>query len=344
VEAETTYTVDEAAAILQETPQRVREMLVTGELEGIPPGATLSGEWKVLLPASAGGGGEPGREVRANESAESTPEDQSEAPPAEEDAEKIVEPSQTTAGAEGELPATEPISRGDTAGIAQEIASSSGWMSTQQAAKALGISPRTVRWHIEQGNLQAKPEGKGVRRTWLVSIDSFHAFRNARQATEESPQPSQGQAEPVDIAAESLGNAIRDLADRLAEEAARAAEYRVRLELTERAQSTMREELEAERRRREDAERERDDLRRQLAARREPPREPRESPVSPAPTGTPAEVGGGPQEAREATQRAAETLKAPPEPRPPVGGTPQSLQRPTHPGLRGRLWRRVFGR
>ncbi len=61
----------------------------------------------------------------------------------------------------------------------------------------------------------------------------------------------------------------------------------MRLELTERAQSTLAEkkrqtlqELEEERRRREEAEREREDLRRELQALREA----RKSPVSPAPS------------------------------------------------------------
>jgi hypothetical protein len=63
-----------------------------------------------------------------------------------------------------------------------------------------------------------------------------------------------------------VGNPIRELADRLAEEAARAAEYRVRLELTEQAQSSLEEELAAERVRREQAELERDELRRMLEA------------------------------------------------------------------------------
>ena len=49
MEGETTYTIKEAAALLQETPERVLEMLASGDLDGIPPGATLSGEWKVLL-------------------------------------------------------------------------------------------------------------------------------------------------------------------------------------------------------------------------------------------------------------------------------------------------------
>jgi hypothetical protein len=73
----------------------------------------------------------------------------------------------------------------------------------------------------------------------------------------------------ADITAESSGSAIRELADRLAEEAARAAEYRVRLELSEKAQSTLEEQLAEERRRREEAERERENMRGELEALRE---------------------------------------------------------------------------
>jgi Helix-turn-helix domain len=343
VEGETTYTVDEAAVLLEETPERVREMLVTGELDGIPPGATLSGDWKVLLPTSMEEGEELGQDAPADESTEEPGLERGEPSPVDEEAaEEFVVPPQSSPGVE-EPVAIEQLPPGDAAARPQEPTSSSGWMSTQQAAKALGISPRTVRWHIEQGNLQAKPEGEGVRRTWLVSIDSFHAFRNARQAAGELPRTTRREEHRTDIAEEGLGSAIRALADRLAEEAARAAEYRVRLELTERAQSTTLEELAEERRRREAAERERDDLRRRLEASSEPPREARGSPLSPAPTETPTESGDA-QEAREATQSAAETLRGPPELRPPTGSAQQSLQRPAQPGLRGRLWRRVFGR
>ncbi len=153
------------------------------------------------------------------------------------------------------------------------IEAPSGWVGTQQAARSLGVSPRTVRWHIEHGNLVAKPEGEGVRRTWLVSIDSLQAFRDARQAAGTLPRTDRAAAEDANIAAESLGNPIRELADRLAEEAARAAEYRVRLELTEQAQTSLEEELATERRRREEAERERDELRERV----EVPSEPREA-------------------------------------------------------------------
>jgi hypothetical protein len=53
------------------------------------------------------------------------------------------------------------------------------------------------------------------------------------------------------------------------EEASRASEFRVRLEISEKAASTLREELAEERRRREEAERERNDLRQELYGLRE---------------------------------------------------------------------------
>ena len=330
MEGETTYTVGEAAALLQETPERVLEMLSSGDLEGIPPGATVSGEWKVLLPTSLKE--DPVPEAPLEESAESLLEDYEEPPATEEDAEQPPEAPQSAPADGAEPPTAEPpiaepttaeptttekLSRGDGVAADPEPTAPSGWVSTQQAAKALGISPRTVRWHIEQGNLEAKLEGEGVKRSWLVSIDSLQAFRDARQTAGEMPRPNRATTEGPEIAAEPPGEAIRVLAERLEDAAARAAEYRVRLELTEQAESTLRSELEEERRRREVAERERDDLRRRLEAFRE---------------------------AREATQSAAETLKGPQPPATSPG--PQvSPQRPPQPGRRrGALWRRVFGR
>jgi DNA-binding transcriptional MerR regulator len=345
VEEESAYyavDVEEAAAILQQTPDRLREMLVTGELEGIPPGATVAGDWKVLLPATLRQ--EPDQGAPVDEAPESPPEEQEESPADEEPAQRFVEP-QRAGVAEDPAAASADLSRGVNADTDREVTAPSGWVSTQQAAKALGISPRTVRWHIEQGSLEAKPEGEGVRRSWLVSIDSLQAFRNARQAAGDTPRGHRAPAEDAAIATQSLGNPIRELADRLAEEAARAAEYRVRLELTEQAESTLRAELEETRRRREEVERERDKLRRELEALREQTREPAESPGPPV---TPTGTGGGPQEAREATQRAAETLRGP-EQHPTTGGAQESPQRPPQAGrrrgrLRARLWRRVFGR
>jgi hypothetical protein len=189
----------------------------------------------------------------------------------------------------------EHAARGNDADSNREIEAPSGWVGTQQAARTLGVTPRTVRWHIEQGNLVAKPGGEGVRRSWLVSIDSLQAFRQARRVSGNLPQDDRTSAEGADIAAEMLGNPIRELADRLAEEAARAAEYRVRLELTEQAQSSLEEELAAERVRREQAELERDQLRRMLEASSEA--------TGAAQSAEGALFGTSPQEAQESLQR-----------------------------------------
>jgi gas vesicle protein len=201
----------------------------------------------------------------------------------------------------------EDHTRGNTAASGRESAASSGWVTTQVAAKSLGISPRTVRWHIEHENLVAKPEGEGVRRSWLVSIDSVQAFRDSRQRQGQLPGRNRVEPGDADIAAESSGNAIRELADRLVEEAARASEYRVRLELSEKAQSTLEEQLDEERRLREKVEQEREDFRQQLAAHR-----------------LAREVA---ETAEEAPERA--------EPRPATGGAQEDPQRRP-------WWKRVF--
>jgi hypothetical protein len=163
----------------------------------------------------------------------------------------------------------EDNTRGDNAASNREDGAHAGWVTTQVAARSLAISPRTVRWHIEQGHIEAKPQGEGVRRSWLVSIDSLQAFRDARQRQGQSPGGFREAQKSADIAAQPLGNPIRELADRLVEEASRASEFRVRLEISEKAASTLREELAEERRRREEAERERNYLRQELYALRE---------------------------------------------------------------------------
>jgi len=136
-----------------------------------------------------------------------------------------------------------------------------------------------------------------VRREWLVSVDSLHALRASRTIERDVSESGRGGE-----LADSIADVLREMAARLERRAEEAAELRVRLELTERAQSTLEderqqalEELTEERRRREEAERERDDLRRELQAALEA----RESPVSPGPRERPFTDQEGPQEASE---------------------------------------------
>ena len=111
----------------------------------------------------------------------------------------------------------------------------SGWTTTAAAAKALGVSPRTVRLYIERGDLEGMLETGTDKRIWLVSIDSLNTLR-AKRGTggiqpEESPE-----------IAETIPEAMHDLAVRLENRAAEAAELRTRLELTAKTQSTIEEE------------------------------------------------------------------------------------------------------
>lgn len=105
------------------------------------------------------------------------------------------------------------------------------------AARAVRVSPRTIRRYIERGELVARPEGKGVERRWLVSVDSLHALRIARPESATSPEEDR-----EDVDADSIADVIRDMAARIEERTAEAVEMRTRLKLSERAQSTTDEE------------------------------------------------------------------------------------------------------
>jgi excisionase family DNA binding protein len=116
-------------------------------------------------------------------------------------------------------------------------ASTSGWVTIKVAAEALGVNAQTVRMHIERGDLQAKVEGEGVEKAYLVSIDSVYALRerwggprNNRRKTREKSATSNV---PADLA-----EMVRDLTADLVRAKSEAADLRARLELTEQAQST----------------------------------------------------------------------------------------------------------
>ncbi len=160
----------------------------------------------------------------------------------------------------------EDLTRGDHADY---IADQSGWVTTKVAAQALGIDPRTVRKYIKQGKLVAKAEGEGVEKTYLVSIDSVYTMRDAR--TGPGVEREKGPRESAESAlSEDLVALVRELASEARRSSSEAAALRTRLELTERAESSLREaleqRLETERIRREQAERELIELRGRLEA------------------------------------------------------------------------------
>jgi excisionase family DNA binding protein len=155
-----------------------------------------------------------------------------------------------------------------------QSASESGWTTTDQSARALGVTPRTVRRFIDRGELEGRKVTDGIVESWEVSIDSLYALRDKRVAEghvrRDVPRKSvesQGTSDTTDY--------VRDLTDRLLRISSEAAELRTRLELTAKAESTLQEERvrlrqdwEQERQERQDAQREVQRLRDELEAER----------------------------------------------------------------------------
>jgi hypothetical protein len=165
-----------------------------------------------------------------------------------------------------ERPESSPDGREELMDPGEELAGS-GWVKTKVAAAALGVAPRTVRDYIRRGELAARSEGEGVERAWLVSVESLHELRRQRRGGSRAGEDLREvlASELVrggpggDVAAgAAAGPAARPLAPsdvevlrelllRLEARSAEAGDLRARLQLTERAESTLREELARER-------------------------------------------------------------------------------------------------
>src|SRR5215203_4451304 len=88
------------------------------------------------------------------------------------------------------------------------VEGSSGWVNTDVAAEALGVSARSVRNYILHGSLVARKEKEGINERYVVSVDSLHALRdrrkqqgkikaNRRRASRQSEATAEGAAEMV---------------------------------------------------------------------------------------------------------------------------------------------------
>jgi Helix-turn-helix domain len=125
---------------------------------------------------------------------------------------------------------------------AAEGDNSSGWVTTEVAAAALDVSPRTVRDYIRNGEIKAKSEGEGVTKRWLVSIDSVQAMRSRRRTSGDMPRTRHGVLGRGDIAADSAADVAAELLATVQELQYRLGRAETKAELTERAESTVREE------------------------------------------------------------------------------------------------------
>ena len=131
-----------------------------------------------------------------------------------------------------------------------------GWTTTKAAAKALGVTRRTVQEYVRRGELEAFVEGEGVAKKYYVSIDSLTNLRERRRR-EAKVAPGIAGVSPWaerpekagEGSREALSELLRRAIERLETRTAEAADFRARLELTEKAESTLRESLERERER-----------------------------------------------------------------------------------------------
>ena len=123
-----------------------------------------------------------------------------------------------------------------------------------------------VRNYILSDDLVARKEVEGINERYLVSVDSLYALRDLRKNQGKLQGKRRRSSSQTEAAGEGAAEVVRETAVDMLRETlaslethiAQNAELRARLELTERAESTLREELERERNQRlEDVQRER---------------------------------------------------------------------------------------
>ena len=124
---------------------------------------------------------------------------------------------------------------GQERGVSADVSAENlGWVSTDMAARGLGVSPRTVRRMIERGTLQGKLEEAGITKSWLVSKDSLQRLQAQRQPRRRDVR----RGSPEEPAA-GMADALCEITERLEARAAAEAELRTRLDLTEKAASNL---------------------------------------------------------------------------------------------------------
>jgi excisionase family DNA binding protein len=188
---------------------------------------------------------------------------------------------------------------------AQQDEAPKEYVTVGETAKLLGIHRNTVHHRIRTGRITAHKVVEGGREVYRVERDSLGVGRTSAQVHTLDAQRTTASEELSRMIATRLDEIVRDYTHELGALREELGAERARREI---AETTLREGMAEEQRRREEAERERDDLRRELYALRAP----RQSP----------------QTVEKEPERT--------EPRPVTVESQESVQR--------RWWRRVFGR
>jgi len=104
----------------------------------------------------------------------------------------------------------------------EEGAAEAGWISTEDAAAALGVSPRTVREYIRSGALEARSEGVGVLKRWLLAEGGVQEMLEQRRSPAGLPRSRR------ELDAEEQGSSVAESAD-AAEQVAASQDLHYRL-------------------------------------------------------------------------------------------------------------------
>src|ERR671921_2518646 len=147
------------------------------------------------------------------------------------------------------------------------------YVTVGEAAKLLGVHRNTIHHRIKNRRIKAHKVLDGDREVYRIERDSIDVGRTIADVRTLDAQRTTASEELSRMIATRLDEIVRDYTHKLGDLREELGAERARREM---AESTLREGVAEERRRREDAERERDDLRRELHALREP----RESPES----------------------------------------------------------------
>jgi excisionase family DNA binding protein len=179
------------------------------------------------------------------------------------------------------------------------------YLTVGEAATLLGVHRNTIHYRIKTGRIKAHKVFEADREVYRVERDSLGVGRTSAHVHTLDAQRTTASEELSRMIATRLDEIVRDYTHQLGDLREKLGAERVRREM---AETTLREGMAEEQRRREEAEQERDALRRELFALREA----RESPET---------VGEEPGRAQ---------------PRPTTVESQESVQRP--------WWRRIVGR
>lgn len=139
-------------------------------------------------------------------------------------------------------------------------ANDTGWMTTRVAAAALGVKPQQVRNYIAAGELEAKTEGAGAKRRYLVSAVSVEDLRAEKRSEGEMPGRARNGTESLVTSEQDVATLVRELATELSETRYQLGRTDARLESSVQTESALREQLQKERERAERLEAERERL------------------------------------------------------------------------------------